>query len=727
MLRPILVLAAAALLPSSPSAEAAAGSLPAGGPPLLHAQPPRAPELANRPPFRAAPLLVSGTDALRRGEYVYQDYLLDDRGADTRPVGTLTDPTREEPTSTGDIAASATGDVRYPTAERYAGNAADIAELRVRPSRRALVFRVTLRTAVAADAAVVGIGIDADRSGGAPVAWPLGAGVSSPGLDHFVTAWGTGGELRTGDGEPVPLRVRMDLARNQMTIRVPLAPGAATWRLVAGAGLWDRDAGAWLPVPAGTTPGEAVGASGSPERAAPAVMNLAFRFDERVAKAPDGTSTTFPGQGIWWEDGQAKALAAGTSRRFAADVDFGALARGARRFVHPPGPLQARVLASGLRVHEGVRTEYPEVGSRLIPYLLYRPDATRGGPAPLTFALHSFGGNYMQHAVFSPNQLVQFGDDRGSVVVTPSSRSLGGGYENESEADVFEVWRDVGRRVALDPARTAITGYSMGGFGAFRLASAYPDLFARAFTGVGPPGTGFEANVRWVPFLNWVAVGDELVTYPRALAAHARMEAAGLRSQLWSFGGEHFTIAIQDEWGAARDFLGDARAQRRPWHVSYGFDPADARRDLGLARAGAYWVRGLRARDPEQPASVDARSLATGARDPQVVEVDGSRTGLGGYPVTVLEGDGVPSPTLDIRGRAWEPAPREAGQQVVELTLANLRRARIGPRGARVPGRFELRVTSDGPATVAVRGRRPCRIPAAGTTRCRTHPDLPQR
>jgi hypothetical protein len=32
-------------------------------------------------------------------------------------------------------------------------------------------------------AAVVGIGIDTDRGGGPPVPWPLGAGVSSPGLD----------------------------------------------------------------------------------------------------------------------------------------------------------------------------------------------------------------------------------------------------------------------------------------------------------------------------------------------------------------------------------------------------------------------------------------------------------------------------------------------------------------------------------------------------------------
>lgn len=40
------------------------------GPALLYAPRPRAPELSVKRPFRAAPLLVSGTDAYRNGEYV---------------------------------------------------------------------------------------------------------------------------------------------------------------------------------------------------------------------------------------------------------------------------------------------------------------------------------------------------------------------------------------------------------------------------------------------------------------------------------------------------------------------------------------------------------------------------------------------------------------------------------------------------------------------------------
>ena len=35
-----------------------------------------------------------------------------------------------------------------------------------------------------------------------------------------------------------------------------------------------------------------------------------------------------------------------------------------------------------------------------------------------------------------------------------------------------------------------IAGYSMGGYGAYKLASQFPDLFARVQTTVGPPGIG---------------------------------------------------------------------------------------------------------------------------------------------------------------------------------------------------------------------------------------------
>ena len=51
------------------------------GPDILYAKPPRAPQLENTGPWRAQPILVSGAQAYRGGEWLYQDYLYDDHGA----------------------------------------------------------------------------------------------------------------------------------------------------------------------------------------------------------------------------------------------------------------------------------------------------------------------------------------------------------------------------------------------------------------------------------------------------------------------------------------------------------------------------------------------------------------------------------------------------------------------------------------------------------------------
>jgi pimeloyl-ACP methyl ester carboxylesterase len=56
------------------------------------------------------------------------------------------------------------------------------------------------------------------------------------------------------------------------------------------------------------------------------------------------------------------------------------------------------------------------------------------------------------------------------------------------------VWNDLARHYRLDPDFVSLMGTSMGGYGAYRFASLYPDLFAKVVTNVGPPGEGI-----WVP------------------------------------------------------------------------------------------------------------------------------------------------------------------------------------------------------------------------------------
>src|SRR4051794_7846866 len=76
-------------------------------------------------PWAGAPPLVAGTARYDAGEWIYNDFVFDDYGADTGSWG--------QPNVVS--LAGTTGDARYPDGPEYAGNAADIVEVRVRPAK----------------------------------------------------------------------------------------------------------------------------------------------------------------------------------------------------------------------------------------------------------------------------------------------------------------------------------------------------------------------------------------------------------------------------------------------------------------------------------------------------------------------------------------------------------------------------------------------------------------
>src|SRR3954451_8198297 len=159
------------------AASAQAGSLytgpgPSPGPDFLYSKAAKSPQLANAGIWKATPILVSGTTAYRRGEFLYQDYLYDDNGARQ-----TADPS--DPRSAGNLFSKPNGTYIYPTGAGYNANAADFVELRVKPLRKATAFRVTLNTLVDPSkvAFSLGIGRRADRKARE---FPFGANVRAP-------------------------------------------------------------------------------------------------------------------------------------------------------------------------------------------------------------------------------------------------------------------------------------------------------------------------------------------------------------------------------------------------------------------------------------------------------------------------------------------------------------------------------------------------------------------
>ena len=147
------------------------------------------------------------------------------------------------------------------------------------------------------------------------------------------------------------------------------------------------------------------------------------------------------------------------------------------------GPIN-RILSSRFSNGQGVQFEVEDCGTsegcpgqyldRLQPYSIYVPDK----PVPpkgrgLTLLLHSLGGSFNQmHGTKNQSQFGERG--KGHIVITPESRGPDGWYYGLAGAEVFEVWADVARLYELDPQKTAMTGYSMGGYGTYKFGDPVP-------------------------------------------------------------------------------------------------------------------------------------------------------------------------------------------------------------------------------------------------------------
>src|SRR5947209_4068935 len=708
-------------------AQAQAGSLPsvASGPrpgsDALYLGPAAAPQLENSAPWKAPPILVSGATAYREGEFLYQDFLYDDHGA----AGV---PDLNAPIGPNAFLFSPTaGTYTYPTDPVYHHNAGDLVEFRVKPLADATAFRVTLNTLD--DPARVAFTIALGGTPGANLTWPHQAGVSSP-ASRFLTVHGTSAELTdpaTGAAAAPAPTVAVDLTRRQFDVRVPHAawdPGRGTVRMTIGVGLWDPQTGHYLVPAAGsataTTPGGA-GPTGA------AIVNVGPRLNEPYPDLSLPSTFTLGDSAVgaavqarWWrERNQADALRLGDVSPFSADVDFAKLAAKVADNTAVPktGPIN-RILPSHYSFGQGFDPSKVcfDLGSnfsagagcigrlvgQLQPYALYvppdRPVPTHGWG--LTLLLHSLSANQNQYSA-SRNQSELGNRGPGSLVLTPSGRGPDGFYAGFAEADTFEAWADVARRYKLDPNWSAVSGYSMGGFGTYRLLARYPDLFSRGFSTVGIPGVADPQvpALRNTPIMAWNVAGDELVPINESEAAEKHLAAAGLRFAEWLFpAADHLTLATNDEYGPAADFLGTARVDRDPPHVTYVVQPKEDSSAASAVADHGYWVSGVTLRDAgaSPVGTADVRSEGSGGGDARVL---GVQTGGG----ALLGGYHGPMPYVS-RSQDWGPAPSASVRDALDIPATNVSNISIDPTRARVSCNAQLNVATDGPLTVTLAG-----------------------
>ncbi|HEY3609394.1 MAG TPA: hypothetical protein VGL06_17975 [Pseudonocardiaceae bacterium] len=673
----------------------------APGPAILHTPPPRAPQLENAPgsPWHAAPILVSGTSAYRQGEFLYQDYLFDDRGAGS----TYT----------------------YPTDPRYAGDAADLVEFRLKPTRSGLLIRLTYNAMI--DPALVASTIALGDSP-TPRPLPFDAGAQEP-AQVFVTVHGsTVAVTDAATGAPVTARdarASVDLTRRQVTVSVPArvfaTRGLSTLRVASASGLWDAANNRYLQPVSGaatmTQPGNG-GSTGS------ALFNAAFRFTEPVAGVV--------GFEIWRDSRQAAALKTGDLSTFHADVNLDKLRRGVNDDMPdqptgvPTHGMTNRIYASHFEDQQGrgpqAPLQYchepctnnihsvPDYTSQLQPYSVYVPD--RPAPATgygMTLNLHFCGGNYNN----GPPDAAALADrGTGSLVLTPEGRGRCMWYWSEGGADAFEAWADAGRHFQLDPTYNAVSGWSLGGYGTYKFVAEFPDLFAKALPDIGcvsaetgwpgeptPSISGQDAEIlnlvpsyRNVPFLMANANKDTLCVTSSQLEVRDRFQALGYRYDWREYAGTHGPYYPTAAESAL--FLGDARVNPNPPHVSYVLDGGMQEPTWGLTANHAYWLSGIQIRDPSvhnDLGTVDAFSHGFGLADP-VVNSEQSTSGTSGP--FVFTG----------QVRTWQPPQPVTPTNELDLTLTNVAAVTIDARRGHLKCDAALHITSDGPVTVRLAG-----------------------
>lgn len=614
----------------------------------------------------------AGSTNVCDGTVVYRDYVYDDEGADTGGIGYDAQNTSS---AFGTLAVPA-GDMRYPAGDT---NSADLVTLRLTRVGGRVRVDAELNALRTARSTVLELAVDTDGR-------PSTGGGLWPGLSIRSGGWDATYRFTVGDPRT-----------NTMTGTFPL-PAAATWRVQA----------------------VTAQASGT-------VMNVAYRgVDEHAAYKLSGNNPStnlYPGQGAWFEDDQAAALATGDVSQFGHLVSTADLRPGVTR-VQAVGPgLHERVYTSSYSLGEGM--SYAGVDGR----------GTGGSTAGFFAQVFNFLGKYQPYGVYVPkapgrhglqmewhgsNQGIvaqinqpgmqrRYGEELGRILVTPEARGPNGYGSDISERDLLDVMADAHRTFDTDPAQAFSSGYSQGGYLAFRMAMLFPDRFAGftawvGFTGDDTNGTpaqgpvsvtagavgnmiGYTGNLRQVPGSMLFSGADELVQVPSSTAMQ-RSFAATDDQYTWYMhpAADHFTYAVADNWTKEAADSRGLRLVRRPARVTFRTDPLLDSPAYRIRHDAAYWVSGLRGR-VAGPLSVDLTSHGCGADVPVLAATQGA----GASP--------VPWVSLGQQQTSVKPLP---ASQLLVGTVTNTRVVRVDPTATCLRAGFAYRITSDGPVSLVL-------------------------
>jgi hypothetical protein len=738
--------------------------LPLGVPKAALLAQPSLPEPSHQTwPFPNEFSRTSGTGRLAGGASFWTDWLFDDHGADA-PEGL--------PLATGalnSMLAPTQGLASYPAGPAD-GNGADIFRAAVGVTKEASYWRVDWNTLVDPNVPIAEWAFDTDDNASTGVsAWPADAGVHSPGIDQALVVSAKAVQLvdlrdgRTTDVLAHGGALTVDRASRSFVVRIPrrLLPVSGDWRIRLASGLASADGRSFAPADYST----GIDAAQAVLNRLPRVYNVTFRtvrqeppvyrdgqtdaqvsaLQTALAGSPvdailglDGLARIVTGN-FWMEDHQADALASGNVAPFSRVISWSALAHHDATPEPQPRGYSNRWYVSRLKLGQGVIPNpttavagdlRPNYLTRVQPYAVYVPrHMSLKRPRPLTWILHSLGVNLNQYGALDPHLLQQECQARHSICATTEGFGPDGWYFDEAEQDFWSVWHALAQSYRLDPTRTVMSGYSMGGWASYKLTLEHPDLFSQAMPLEGPPncgirvieldgnqislpasainpsdattaahcgGDGFShpllGNAKWVPYVVTQGGIDELVPAPSDLQATSDMRALGDRYTLFFLpADDHLAYATQDRFGGIVRALGPQvpKVTRNPGTIEYRWYPDLDVTRLGIGTTTAYWITHLAASTDAAGAlaSVHARSFAIRERPITVVH----------HPAQVVT---TPLPAVETR-LTWRRGPRPAAHDRLVLQLSSVRALTINASRARLSCPTVV-VTADRPVQVTL-------------------------
>jgi predicted peptidase len=206
-----------------------------------------------------------------------------------------------------------------------------------------------------------------------------------------------------------------------------------------------------------------------------------------------------------------------------------------------------------------------------LEYLLYLPEgyADSGTRWPMLLFLHGAGERgddiekVKQHG---PPKLIAQGRSFPFVVVSPQCPQDGWWSSDLQIAALDALLNETVESLRIDRTRIYLTGLSMGGYGTWKLAAAYPHRFAAIAPICGRGDPASAAALRDVPAWVFHGAKDEVVPLKNSEDMVAALKAAG--------GDPKFTVypeAGHDSWTAAyegQELYDWFLRHKRPLHAS---------------------------------------------------------------------------------------------------------------------------------------------------------------